>query len=279
MATKKISGYTEKTTLADNDLFLLEQEAGTYRKFSSSRVIRSITASTVITIGTGGDYANYHLAMAYLKNKWINSNITVTLSQISDISLTSRSNYTSPPGTYCILEMAHPCSRNISIDLNGYSVDIGDGTDTCDGFTCASGNYLHIYSSAGGAGSIIKSNKNGYGFGVYARPRSYIICNTASASYPITIGANSYGFGYGSYCDGGRIDLGYSNLYYNTYGGYCTAGGFVIGTTADVANNTAGVGWYAIRGGQIRRSGCTGAQAASVVPNIETLGNYNAYIS
>jgi len=277
MATKKISGYTEKTTLADDDLFLLEQAAGTYRKFSSSRVTKIITSNTTLTVGTGGDFADYVTAMAYLRNKWIPANITVTLYQVSDLSLTSRSSYTQASGYYSILEMDHPCSRNISVNTNGYSTNIGNGSDeSCNGFTCQPNCRLNIYSGSGGAGTIITSNYNGHGYALHCFSGGEIY-NNNSALYPITLGANGHGFEMGvSARNNSFISCGYLNAYYNSYGVYTALGGVVASSAIDIANNSNG--FYAIYNSFIYGSGATGAQATSASPTIQTVGNHNSYI-
>lgn len=263
MANKKISGYTEKTSLASDDLFLIEQSAGTYRKVSSSTLTHVITSSVTYTIGSGGDFANFVQAMAYLKNKWIPSSSIVTLRLCSNLSLTTAASY-NYNGTYAILVMSYPCSLQIVVDLAGYSINVGNGSDTVHGFLVRPGCVLSITSSA--AGAIVKTNKSGYGYGFYANTDSYLLA--CQSGYSIQLGASGAGWLHGIHSDalGAHINSGSANVYYNTYGCYAQCMGY-IGFAGDIANN-ATRGFQSIVGGRIYRNGCTGAQATDSSPAV-----------
>jgi len=276
MATKKISGYTEKTTYADDDLFLIEQAAGSYRKFSSSRLTRVIRSNIILTIGSGGDYATYKAAMDYLRDKWIMRGATVTLQQISDLAVSSSSDY-NYTDCNCVLYMSHPCSRRIEIDLNGCDIVIGAGdTTVIHGLICSSGSYLKIYSSL--PGSVIRNTNTGVeSCGIHLLPGSVFQNSTSSANY-ITLGASTYGFSYGFSAENGLPTIiGYIHSCYNGYGFLAYYSSVISAEHVDVSDNSTG-GFYAYMGGNINRSGCTGSQATNTSPALDTVGNYNSFI-
>lgn len=265
MATKKISGYTEVTTYDDTSFYLLENSSGNYRKQSSSRLTRVITSSVTYTIGTGGNYANFVLAMDFLKNKWMPSNVIVTLRLCSDLHLTTRASYNFYNEAYAILYMKHPCSNQIVIDLNGYNIDVGDGTDTCHGFLAKTGCVLYL-TNGSATTSVISSNKNGYGYGLYTYQLAFINVSN-STGHRIQFGASGVGFYNCIHSAGGCLIAGYSNLYYaGSNGAIAVSNGIIYAHYVDIANNASG--FYSLYGSYIYRNGATGAQATNASPAV-----------
>lgn len=268
MANKKISGYTEKTALDTTDLFLIEQAAGTYRKVSSSTLTQVITSSVTYTIGSGGDFADFVTAMAYLKNKWIPHNVTVTLQLCSNLVLSTQASYTF--GAYrAAVYMNHPCSIQIRINTNGWNITVGDGTTDVNGFVVANSSALILSDPGVDTGSLIAA-KNGTACGIYVYPGGYF---NGPSGHRLIVGASGYGFGYACYCGLGAIaEMGYMDIRSSAYYGVYCDGGRMDATQITIADNASG-GFFATRSGFVFRSGCTGDQATSANPTIGTVSS------
>lgn len=267
MANKKISGYTEVTTYDDTSFYLLENSSGYYRKQSSNRLTRVITSSVTYTIGTGGDFANFVLAMDFLKNKLIPYNVTVTLQLCSDLVLSTPASYTWPSGKLAALEMEHPCSSQIYIDLSGHSVALYGGC----GFYCGCSKTMQLINSSITASDIKAMNLNvTYGVQVWF--------GNILLSRNIRIGYNSSNVMHSCIsAEHGHMIVFNSIEMCNASYGVNAHSSFVWCESANI-HNISTLGFYADLGSNIDRRNSTGDAATSCSPAIGSIGNYNSYI-
>jgi len=181
MATKKISGYTEKTTLADNDLFLIEQAAGTYRKATSNAIKR--TAGMVSNdVSTG----------------------SVTTADSNSVigSITSTAS-----GSYC----SNVIGSNASTVSGIYSTVIGSYSSTASGaYNSAITNSQYIINSVNfslamgyaASGSASTSNRKIH---LYGQTGNVSIAGTLSSSVTFTDFAEMFKNNQGEEIEAGYI--------------------------------------------------------------------------
>jgi hypothetical protein len=169
--------------------FLTDYDSGYWVPISHGTIDSDVT----ITIGSGGDYDNFVDCWKFLKDKRIPDDVSVTLSLSGNLTLNTSAAYTWPDGTLAAWAGRHPDGRNITIQLNGHEITVGDGSDTVHGIYA---NNCTININANIATSFIRAQNDGTGFGVYATTNGFINIENGSN---LTIGASGLGFNYGLY--------------------------------------------------------------------------------
>ncbi len=145
-----------------------------------------ITASVTKTVGTGGDFANFIEANEWLQDKMIAQGAIVTLQLTGDLTLSDPASYTWSDGFKAGIHIEHRDGNRIIIDLGGYTLTVGNGTDSVYGIFINKGCYLTVKS-----GMLLSENNEG-GTGIAASQGSRIFVNS-----DVFIGSAIKGFRYG----------------------------------------------------------------------------------